>query len=303
MLYDCLTKIGGYKSLEAQAPLVTNHVLLEEKKRKRLLMAEDNIVNQKVGRLVLEKLGYYVDVVGNGLEAVKAVGEVPYDLILMDVQMPEMDGFEATAAIRQQETESDKHIPIIALTAHAMSGDKEHCLAAGMDEYVSKPIKPHEVEAAIKKLLSHSHQEAISVIKVTGQDSAFNHKEFLERVGGDFESAEDLLTTFLEITGDQIEKIRVASENQDINKVKNLAHAMKGAAASIAGAFKDVAGKIELAGKKDDPSLVPELLIQLNKEFAKLQKEVTKYLNQFGDVSFNPEIVDIIFKGKYDDIG
>ena len=115
-------------------------------------MAEDNVVNQKLARRLLEKSGFFVDIAANGIEAVESLERIDYDLILMDVQMPVMDGMEATALIREKETGTGQHIPIIALTANAMKGDREHCLRVGMDAYISKPIKPKELFAAIQSL-------------------------------------------------------------------------------------------------------------------------------------------------------
>jgi CheY-like chemotaxis protein len=119
----------------------------------RVLLAEDNAVNQKLATRLLEKQGHQVTVVPNGKEAVEAVRRGGYDLVLMDVQMPEMDGFEATAAIRQQEAATGGRMPIVAMTAHAMKGDRERCLEAGMDGYVSKPIQPRELIEAIAKAM------------------------------------------------------------------------------------------------------------------------------------------------------
>ena len=113
----------------------------------RVLVAEDNIVNQKVASKLLEKFGCRVDVAANGEEAVRMAEDLPYALILMDCQMPEMDGYEATAAIRKME----KDTPIIALTANAMEGDREKCLAAGMDDYLPKPINPEALNEMLDK--------------------------------------------------------------------------------------------------------------------------------------------------------
>ena len=166
-LFNCLMAAIGRKPSDQTSPnrIITRHTVAEESKQKtRILLAEDNIINQKVALKVLEKLGYRADVVANGLEALKALEMIPYDMVLMDVQMPEMDGLEATKEIRKREeltaqkkdagfsnelsalsfqhSARSKHLPIIAMTAHAMEGDKEMCLKAGMDDYLTKPIQP-----------------------------------------------------------------------------------------------------------------------------------------------------------------
>jgi two-component system sensor histidine kinase/response regulator len=116
----------------------------------RILLAEDNVVNQKLVSKLLERRGHTVSIAANGRLAVQALSRECYDLILMDVQMPEMDGFEATAIIREKERASGQHIPIIALTANAMKGDSERCLNAGMDAYLSKPIRAQELIQAVE---------------------------------------------------------------------------------------------------------------------------------------------------------
>ncbi len=134
-------------------PLVTRHTLREEQHRLRVLLAEDNAVNQTLAVRLLEKRGYAVTVAPHGRAALEAFEKESLDVVLMDVQMPEMDGLQATAAIRQKEKSTGGHIPIIAMTAHAMKGDQELCLAAGMDGYVSKPIRTCELFATIERLV------------------------------------------------------------------------------------------------------------------------------------------------------
>jgi CheY-like chemotaxis protein len=118
-----------------------------------VLLAEDNLINQRLAVRMLEKLGCSVTVAADGAEAVEAVAREPFDVVLMDVQMPRMGGFEATRLIRQRENQSGLHLPIVALTAHAMTGDKERCLEAGMDDYVTKPIRPQELLGKLDALL------------------------------------------------------------------------------------------------------------------------------------------------------
>jgi CheY-like chemotaxis protein len=151
--------LGAQNQSEENPSLVTVHSLRETRGRLNILLAEDNRINQKVAVGLLEKSGHTVVVAETGKRAVEMlelVDQQPFDLVLMDVQMPEMDGLQATAAIRRREMTSGKHIPIIAMTAHAMVGDKERCLQAGMDGYTSKPLQIQELLAVIENVL-HAH--------------------------------------------------------------------------------------------------------------------------------------------------
>jgi len=125
------------------------------RRTRRILLAEDNIVNQKVVARLLQKQGYEVAVASTGREALALLSQQAFDLVLMDIQMPDIDGFQATAAIREGEEASGKHIPILALTAHAMAGDRHRCIQAGMDDYISKPIQPSDLWRAVECLLAH----------------------------------------------------------------------------------------------------------------------------------------------------
>lgn len=136
--------------------LVTTHTLREVRNRRRVLLAEDNLVNQKLALRLLEKHGYEVTIAGDGQAALQELQKGTFDLVLMDVQMPAMDGFEATAAIRETEKSTGVHIPIIAMTAHSLKGDEERCIAGGMDAYVSKPIRTHDLFATIERVLGKS---------------------------------------------------------------------------------------------------------------------------------------------------
>ncbi len=159
-LFDCLLMAlsGKEETIPDESQIITRHTITETRKRKaRILIAEDNIVNQKLALRFLDKLGYRADAVANGKEAVKSLEMIPYDIVLMDVQMPEMDGLEATKIIRDPESNVINHnVPIIAMTAHAMKGDREICLEAGMNDYISKPIDTQKLNEVIEKWIDAS---------------------------------------------------------------------------------------------------------------------------------------------------
>jgi two-component system sensor histidine kinase/response regulator len=158
LLNAILQVLGAGLHKTELAPLVTRHSLRETRQGLRILLVEDNLVNQRLATRLLEKRGYTVVVASTGREALASLAKQTFDLALMDVQMPDMDGFEATSAIREREKVIGKHLPIVAMTAHAMVGDRERCLAAGMDGYVSKPIKAQALFDAIKALVPGSSE-------------------------------------------------------------------------------------------------------------------------------------------------
>ncbi|HEU5407964.1 MAG TPA: response regulator, partial [Nitrospira sp.] len=164
-LHDCLVAVitprpvaPGMPAARESPPLITRHTLAETEAKVdlRILLAEDNIINQKVAARLFQRMGYRVDVVANGREAVEAVSRIRYDAVFMDCEMPEMDGFEATNLIRKLEgLGTPHHVPVIAMTANVMQGDRERCLAAGMDDYLSKPISVD----ALARVLDRVNQE------------------------------------------------------------------------------------------------------------------------------------------------
>ena len=154
LLEALLNVLGSHEGVAKSAKLVTRHSLREGRAPLCILLTEDNAVNQRLASRLLEKEGHLVVVADDGAKALKACKENTFDLILMDVQMPVMDGIEATAAIRQIEQTTGHHVPIVAMTAHAMAGDRQRFLKAGMDGYVSKPIHSRELLEAIESVLS-----------------------------------------------------------------------------------------------------------------------------------------------------
>jgi len=153
LLDAIMLALGMPEAKAAPAPLITRHSLSKSRERFRILLAEDNVINQKLAVRILENRGHKVTVAGTGKEALETLDRGQFDLVLMDIQMPEMDGFQATAAIREREGETGGHLPIVAMTAHAMAGDRERCLNAGMDDYVSKPLKPYNLLLTIERTM------------------------------------------------------------------------------------------------------------------------------------------------------
>jgi CheY-like chemotaxis protein len=164
LLESIQAALGRQAAGGAPPARITRQSLRAGEPKLRVLLAEDNAVNQKLALRLLEKQGHSALVVGTGRAALEALDEQEFDVVLMDVQMPDMDGLEATAAIREREKGNGKHVPIIAMTAHAMTGDQERCLAAGMDGYISKPISGQALATEINRVrttCSTSHPEPL----------------------------------------------------------------------------------------------------------------------------------------------
>jgi two-component system sensor histidine kinase/response regulator len=277
-LYDCLATVIGAAAPEAdtqETALVTRYTISEARRRKvRILLVEDNHTNQLVALGILEKLGFRADAVGNGREAIKALETVAYDLVFMDVQMPVMDGFEATAAIRSGQTAaSDPKIPIIAMTAHAMKGDRERCIEAGMDDYIPKPVAPKAMAAALEKWLDQSLKPPAAVQAAPSGLLVFDRQAFLERLLGDLDLLEEITVGFLADMPKQIKKLQKYIDAGDVKATGGQAHSIKGAAANVGGmAFSASALAIEQAALSNSMEKVPSLLPELERQFKLLQE-------------------------------
>ncbi len=263
-LYDVLVAVLRRKPQSKQdiAPqLVTRHTIQENRRKNmRILLAEDNAVNQKLAVILLTKAGFPVDVVDNGARAVEAVLNQRYNLVLMDVQMPELDGLSAASRIRELEPHG-QHVPIIALTAHAMQGDRERCLAAGMDDYISKPLQKQELMAALEKWV---HDEAD--IELSDQPEAVHSplhdptspidlETALPRFSGDMDFLLELLEEFVHQVESGCRQMREAVRVQDKDTLMRLAHSLKGAAAAFsAKQVVDCAFDLEMRAKNNDLS-------------------------------------------------
>jgi CheY-like chemotaxis protein len=230
---------------------------LGERHPLRILLAEDNTVNQQIALLVLESMGYRADVASNGLEAVEAVGHLPYDVVLMDVQMPEMDGLEATRQIRARPpTTGRPHI--IAMTANAMQGDREACLAAGMDNYLAKPIRPEELAAALAKAPLHAELPAAAVQLDTGA------LDRLRAIAPTTDAFNRLVTSFLENGAKLLAQMADAVGTGDIDVLRRSAHTLKSNAASFGATdLAELCGKLEAqvrAGSIDGATELTKLI-------------------------------------------
>jgi PAS domain S-box-containing protein len=221
------TVLAGTASAPGAAELVTRHSIAESRHALRILLAEDNPVNQQVATAMLLKRGHQVDVVGNGREAVDAVAQEAYDLVLMDIQMPEMDGFEATEKIRA--LPQGRTLPIIALTAHALSGERERCLARGMSGYLAKPFKAHDLFAAVEGWAAQPSDTAPTPAPAVDL-AAF--RRTMEEAGA-AEAVDGILETFLATLPRRLDALVVAAGGTDAEPLQRAAHAFKSAAGTI----------------------------------------------------------------------
>ena len=278
-LHDCLAAVLGRQAIPTAAPgdpLITRYTVSESRRKLRILLAEDNIVNQKVALRILERFGYRVDAVADGREVLKALQMAPYDLILMDVQMPELDGFGATRAIRELERGAGRRIPIIAMTAHAMKGDRERCLEAGMDGYVAKPVQPRELVAAIEGLIESELAEAPPAAPAAELGAkVFDRAVALSQADGDEAFLAELLDLFFQETPNRIANIRAKLASGELERVTLEAHSIKGASAHLgAAALRAVAFALECASKEANRDACASHFEQLEQEYGRLKREI-----------------------------
>ncbi|MEW5981158.1 MAG: two-component regulator propeller domain-containing protein [Acidobacteriota bacterium] len=240
----------------------------------RVLVAEDNPVNQRLAVKLLEKLGHAVTVANNGLEAVSLIDGREFDVVLMDVQMPELNGFEATSAIRDREQGTGRHLPIIAVTAHAMKGDRERCLAAGMDGYVAKPIAPAELRSVLAQYGGHDAAAAEGfVTPAVREDSAIDREAALARAGGDMALLRELAVLFRDVGPGLAAEIRQAIERQDADAVRSAAHTLKGAVGNFgARRVSDAAASLEALGARRSLAGASDLWAVLDRELGHLME-------------------------------
>jgi len=237
----------------------------------RILLTEDNPVNRMVATRLLTKLGHQVTLAGNGREALLAWSKDPvngFDLILMDIQMPEMDGLEATAAIRARERETQSHIPIVAMTAHAMKGDHQRCLAGGMDAYISKPIHTKELTKMIEQLTGFAAPRKEPAVPAAAPPQKPDMQAMLGAFDGDMELLREVAGLFLQDAPEQLAVLREALEKKDAALLCRTAHSLKGSASNFAfPPAVQALQKLEAAGKQGS-------LAEAQKAFAAAEQQV-----------------------------
>ncbi len=265
-LLDCLLPVLR-KSARGASPTTATQEVKPRRRRAHILVVEDNSVNQKVMLQQLDNLGYSADAVGNGLEAIQALEHVPYDLVLMDCQMPEMDGYAATAMIRKREGKG-VHLPIIAMTAHVMSGDREKCLAAGMDDYIPKPIKNENLKATLARWDEgpsapvRPAEEAAAASSDPAQDP-MNDPRFVRRIS----------RLFLQETPKYLQAMHDSLKKQDAQAMYIAAHTLAGSCCIVGTKeIKTLCRQLEEKAQAKKLRGVDKILAELDQEFTVVKK-------------------------------
>ncbi len=274
LLDAILSALGAAR--QSDAPLVTRHLLREHRRGLRILLAEDNLVNQRVAVRMLEKRDHVVTVAANGREALQALETKQFDLVLMDVQMPIMDGLETTAAIRESEKGSARHLPIVGLTAHAMKGDEERCLQAGMDAYLPKPIQIKSLSDVIDLVVAGSVPESLALLPKgpapRAPDNVLDQATLRGRLDGDDALLKELIALFLTEYPKLLADVRQAVSQRNARTINRTAHALHG---SVLNFFaRDAAAavrKLEVMGYDQEIGDAEIALAQLEIELQRLR--------------------------------
>jgi CheY-like chemotaxis protein len=280
-LYDCLARVmapgastGGFVQVEVPAATERYAGLLEQRRGIRLLVAEDNTVNQQVALGVLASLGYAADVVSNGLEAVEAVGRGSYAAILMDCQMPEMDGYTASREIRARE-EGGQRVPIIALTADVVTDARAKSLAAGMDDYITKPINPEELATSLERWVPSAPLHRPSGPEAQASEGPLD-RSVLDKLRKLEKTRPGLLKNVMDLflldTPPRLEDIRDAMFKKDAARLARLAHALQGSAASLgARGMAAICAEVEARAEAGDLETAPARVSDLEHEFERVR--------------------------------
>ena len=286
---------------EEEAAVITRYTVQEARKRLNILVAEDNPVNQRLVIELLKTRGHRVALASNGKEAIEAIEEEDFDLVLMDVQMPEMDGLTATREIRKMEVHSQSSIfnrqysiPIIAMTAHAMKGDREKCLESGMDDYVSKPINVENlfgvIEKFSRKLNNHKNIKSFPSLKKTATKpkEIFDLSKAMEVVAGNKEIFKEIADIFLESAPASMSQIREGIAEGDALALERAAHSLKGSVGHFGArrAF-EAAYHLEKLGRKKEMGEADSAFSTLEKELTALTPEIKRALREMNSEDSN----------------
>jgi two-component system sensor histidine kinase/response regulator len=277
------------KVLEEPAPenthpsLITRHSIRESRNRLKILLAEDNPVNQTVALRMLERMGHTVSLAENGEEALKAMKRVSFDLVFMDVQMPLLDGLEATKALRQWERTAERHLPVIAMTAYAMKGDEEKCLEAGMDGYIPKPISAQRLYDVIEEMIDQSGKMGEKPVDSKAKPGGLDKQVILDRVGGDGELLKEIIDLFLTDYPVLVSKIKEALQQGDPRLLEKAAHTLKGSVGNFgAQSAVQAALNLENMGRTGQMAEAPQYLVTLEEDLRRLREGLVDLAKEIG---------------------
>jgi CheY-like chemotaxis protein len=278
-LFDAIVTALSQKPSARSAPQQAARGL---RRNLRVLLAEDNAVNQRLAVKLLEKQGHQVVVTGNGKEALAALEHDRFDFVLMDVQMPEMGGLEAAARIREREKTEGGHIPIIAMTAHALKGDRERCLEAGMDAYVAKPVQSRLLFEAIDSVTIAEPSTDAATPTPTEQmkldTEVFDHEAALAMIDGDLELFQELVALFMSESANLLDQIRGSLAQHDANALERSAHSLKGSVGAFrAESARLAAQKLEDLGRQGDFEQAEGACEELETEVVRLKAALAEY--------------------------
>jgi signal transduction histidine kinase/DNA-binding response OmpR family regulator len=271
----------GQGAADSAPDLVTRDSLRSTSRKLRILVAEDNPVNQKVVLRMLEKMGHAPAIAVNGQEALAALGANSFDLVFMDVQMPEMDGLTATRSIREREKQTGLHLPIIAMTAHAMKGDEELCLEAGMDGYIAKPVSSNRIEEAIARLhLSEPEAQPLLHARVVPRPLIlWDRAKALERLDGDEPLLLEIVQIFLEESSQQLTDLRRAVTEANAELLERIAHSLKGELSYLGmPTASQRANELERMGRESDLEHASEVLAVFEAELSAVAANMRRTL-------------------------
>jgi two-component system sensor histidine kinase/response regulator len=276
LLGAIVTVLRSVPGVEAPrpAPASSQPVLAPTVRRLHILLAEDNPVNQALAVRLLEKRGHTVVVAGDGQEALDCLEAEPFDLVLMDVQMPILGGIEATRLLRERESESGAHIPVIAVTARAMSGDREECLKVGFDDYIAKPIQSKELYKMIDRLAAAcgTRVEEVAASPDPAPHLVINRDALFDRMDGDAQLLHEMIGLFLKSLPRLLREIREAIATGDATRLNNAAHELKGSTSQFsAEAACEAAVALENMSRRGDLTHAEEAARTLVAELERLK--------------------------------